>query len=103
MTKDGIEYDLNVTPWIVEKKYNGCILTYKFSSELYKNKFAILSSITEVEKSMKKLGISYDMTLAKDIKLYSAIEKRGFQIVTSHLTSINKLSDLKVKISYDVY
>lgn len=103
MTKDGIEYDFNKTPYEVSKKYNGSILTYKFSSEFYKNKFIILSRESRVNKKLKLLGINYDETLLHDIKLYSLIEKRGFQIVTSHLTKINKISDLKIKISYDVY
>lgn len=103
MTKDGVEYDFDITPYKVDKKYNGTILTFKFSSEFYKNKFVILSKESRVNKKMKVLGISYDETLIHDIQLYSAIEKRGFQIVTSHLTKINKVSDLKVKISYDVY
>ena len=103
MTKDGIEYDFDITPYEVQKKYNGTILTYKFSSEFYKNKFVVLSGITEVERDMRKLGINCDVTLLRDIKLYSKIEKRGFQIVTSHLNKIDKMNELKVKISYDVY
>jgi len=103
MTKDGIEYDFNITPYETVKKYNGCILTFKFSSEFYKNKFDILSRETQLNKKLKIVGIDYDETLLHDIKLYFLIEKRGFQIVTSHLTKINKVTDLKVKISYDVY
>lgn len=102
MTKDGIEYDLNATPWEVQKKYNGCILTYKFSSEFYKNKFVILTQACECEKGLQKLNVIHDLTLARDIKLYSKIEKRGFQIVTSHLNKVNQVSDLKIKVSYDV-
>jgi hypothetical protein len=101
MTKDGIEYNLDITPWEVKKKYNGCILTYKFSSEFYKNKFIVLSKFTE-NKEMKKLGISIDNTMLSDIKLYSAIEKRGFQIITSHLEKLENLKDMKIKISFDV-
>ena len=102
MTKDGIEYDFNKTPWETIKQYNGCNLVFKFSSEFYKNKFIILSRETHLNKKMKMLGISYDETLLHDIKLYSVIEKRGFQIVTSHLTKISNLKDLKIKVTYDV-
>lgn len=103
MTKDGIEYNFDKTPYETTKKYNGCVLTFKFSSEFYRNKFVILSKEPCVNKKMKMLGISYDETLLKDIKLYSIIEKRGFQIVTSHLTKISNLKDLKIKVSYDVF
>lgn len=101
MTKDGIEYDLNITPFIIQKTYNGMILNYKFSSEFYKNKFSVLSKFT-IDSKMNKKGIKIDRTLENDLLLYSAIEKRGFLIETSHLTKINKLSDIKIKITYDV-
>jgi hypothetical protein len=60
-----------------------------------------LSKFTE-NKEMKKLGISIDNTMLSDIKLYSAIEKRGFQIITSHLEKLENLKDMKIKISFDV-
>lgn len=101
MTKDGIEYDLNITPYEVKKEYEGCILTYKFSSQFYKNKFTILSHYA-ADKKLQKVGVEVDRTLETDILLYSIIEKRGFQIVTSHLTKIENLKDIKIKISYDV-
>ena len=50
MTKDGIEYDFNITPYEIMKKYNGIILTYKFSSELYKNKFIMNTLNKKVDK-----------------------------------------------------
>jgi hypothetical protein len=101
MTKDGIEYNLDITPYIVTTHYEGCILTYKFSSEFYKNKFMMVSKYTTDKKMMKK-GIEINRKLENDILLYSAIEKRGFQIETSHLTKIENLKDIKIKIMYDV-
>ena len=53
MTKDGIEYDFNITPYEIMKKYNGIILTYKFSSELYKNKFIMNTLNKKVDKKIK--------------------------------------------------
>ena len=101
MTKDGIEYNLDITPYVIKKSYNGCILTYKFSSEFYKNKFNILSEYA-TDYNLQKIGIEIDRTLETDILLYSTIEKRGFQIETSHLTKIENLKDVKIKITYDV-
>lgn len=101
MTKDGIEYNLEITPYFVEKEYNGSILKYKFSSDLYKNKFLILSKYTPDNKFMKK-GVEIDRTLENDLLLYSAIEKRGFLIESSFLSKITKLSDIKIKITYEV-
>jgi len=102
MTKDGIEYDFNITPYEIMKKYNGIILTYKFSSELYKNKFIMNTLNKKVDKKLKVIGIIYDVTIIEDIKEYCKIEKRGFQIVTSHLNKINSVKDLTIKASYDI-
>lgn len=105
MTKDGIEYNFNITPWTVEKKYNGCILTYKFSSELYKNKFILNTkdNFKKVDKKLKTIGVNYEIGILEDIKEYVKVEKRGFQIVTSHLNKINSIKDLKIKSTFDVY
>jgi hypothetical protein len=65
------------------------------------NKFNILSHYAS-DKKLQKAGIEIDRTLETDILLYSAIEKRGFQIVTSHLNKIENLKDIKIKITYDV-
>lgn len=104
MTKDGIEYNFDITPYHVEKKYNGCILTYKFSSDLYKNKFIMNTreNFKKVDKKLKTIGINFEIGILEDIKEYVKIEKRGFQIVTSHLTKIRSVKDLKIKTSFDI-
>ena len=84
LTRNGIAYDLNISPYRLEVPYDGYTLTYVFSSELYKSKFyeGFLANREEISASLtKRFGFKIENDLLCDIKLYSMIEKRGFLIL----------------------
>lgn len=84
MTKNGIEMNLQITPWTLIQTYdNGQDVTYCFSSDLYRNKFR------ERQQSNRELlhnsisnrfNIIFENIILCDLVLYKRIEKRGFLI-----------------------
>lgn len=84
LTKDGIAYDLRISPYKYIIKYDEeDYLEFKFSSRLYLNKFKdkLLVNRSKINESLtKRFGIKTINDKLCDIKLYSTIEKRGFLI-----------------------
>lgn len=84
LTRDGIAYDLNISPYRLEVPYEGCSLTYVFSSELYKGKFydRFLENREKIGNSLSnRFGFQIENDMLCDIALYGNIEKRGFMIL----------------------
>ena len=102
MTKDGIEYNLSITPYVVNKHYNAINVTFKFSSELYRDKFQSYINDTHLiadrnNKTLKKYGFLFENHFVDDIKKYHSLEKRGFQILVD-----NKKFESIHDISFDL-
>ena len=104
MTKDGIEYNLLISPYIVKVKYEKCFLKFMFSSELYKNKFLNLriSHYERIVGRLKKLTKSNleikEINIYSDITLYNMIEKRGFLIIESNDKYYYGVEDFNLKM-----
>ena len=97
MTKNGIEMNLQISPYKVIK--NG--IEFHFSSKLYKKKFLDkLESYQEyVNDSLSnRFGVSVDFGILASIVLYSNIEKRGF-LITYDGVGYKWLN--QVKLSYE--
>lgn len=98
LTRDGICYDLNVTPWNVEIKYPDETLKYRFSSEYYLNNFRkkLENNRKKINESLtKRFGIEIENNKLCDIKLYQSIEKRGF-LLESKEEKIKCLNNIKL-------
>ena len=83
LTRSNIAYDLNISPHIVTIDYGDSEVKYVFSSELYGIKF--YDKLEENRKSInlsltKRFGFGIKAHKLADLKLYMAIEKRGFLI-----------------------
>ena len=102
MTKDGIEYNLNITPYSIKFMYDDVSILYKFSSELYMNKFIEKHNTKTKETKESKLWLNADLTLLQDIKNYTIIEKRGFQIVKNDKETFTSIEMIKVKAVFDI-
>jgi len=100
MTKDGIEYNLNITPYKVDVCYTGVIITYKFSSEMYKNKF-INQSVKNREKNVNE-NFKLNMEIVRDIKSYNNIEKRGFEILKNGIMPFYSKDEITLTSIYDI-
>ena len=84
LTRYGIAYDLNISPYRLDVPYEGCTLTYVFSSELYKTNFyeRFLENREKIGASLsKRFGFRIENDLLCDLKLYTMIEKRGFLVM----------------------
>lgn len=83
LTRDGIAYNLNISPHKADVLYEDETLTFVFSSALYRDKF-IAAQKDNREKINNSLSNRFGFTCINsklcDIKLYSTIEKRGFLI-----------------------
>ena len=104
MTKDGIEYNLTISPYIVKVKYKDIILSFMFSSELYKNKFInmraahnerILLRLKKLTKSNLEIK---EFNMYSDITLYNMIEKRGFLVIDNISKMYYCLEDFNLKL-----
>lgn len=83
LSRNGITYDLENSPYVYHIQYGENIFDYKFSSKLYMDKFMNKSfdNRKQVNESLtKRFGFAVEMNLLADIKLYASIEKRGFLI-----------------------
>lgn len=83
LTRNGISYNLEQSPYNVVKTYNNTVITYKFSSQLYVDKFT--ARIDDNRKKInnyisKKYKIDFSNDILSDLNLYSETEKRGFFI-----------------------
>lgn len=96
LTFRGIAYDFNISPYNLEIDYfNNRIditkvernsITYIFSSEYYRKKFAerLQENRIKISESLsKRFGYKIKCDLLADLKLYTSIEKRGFLILVN--------------------
>jgi len=104
LTRHGICYNLDSSPYIFEKEYNCCKVQYNFSSENYVSKFNdYMNDTLEVDKRVlkneSKYGLKFDIPLIEDIKKYKQIEKRGFYIVIEG-KGYRSINEVKVEIVF---
>lgn len=96
LTRNGIAYNFDISPYKTTVNYSNDSITYTFSSELYKEKF--LSKLDEhrniINNSLsKRFGFDIINDKLSDIKLYSSTEKRGFllEIGDKRYTCLNTI------------
>jgi hypothetical protein len=88
LTRGGVAYDLNKSPFRLEVPYEGETLVFVFSSALYRQKFydRFLDNRETVSASLSRLvGYKIESDLLCDLKLYARIEKRGFLILKNEV------------------
>lgn len=86
LTRGGVCYELEYTPFTSKVIYQDKVLTFHFSSQYNLDKFE-----EKVEENRDKINYSLsnrfnmfiELNELCDIKLYETIEKRGFLIVNS--------------------
>lgn len=84
LSRGGICYNLEVTPFFITEKYENRKVTFNFSSEFYKTKF--INQIEEhrekINESLsKRFGLVVFNPILADIVLYSKVESRGFYLL----------------------
>lgn len=84
LSRGGVAYDLNLSPFKVEVKHGEDKITFKFSSELNVKRFE--DKLKEHRETIKKslsnrFNMGIDIPIISDIVLYSKVEKRGFLIL----------------------
>lgn len=86
LTRNGIAYNLSLSPYKITLKYDKSdYITFKFSSQLYKDNFQnkLKDNRENIKTSLSnRFGFIIINEKLSDIKLYSSIEKRGFLIET---------------------
>lgn len=83
LTRSAVAYDLNISPHRLEVPYGDEVITYVFSSALYRRNFydRFLDNRETIGASLtKRFGFRIENDLLCDLKLYTTIEKRGFLI-----------------------
>lgn len=96
ITKRGIYYDLNDSTYTL--KVEG--LTFYFSSEFYRMKFAE-SFVKYIESETLKLKVKYSCNINATkmllLKLYQKIETRGFKVVYNNkdIEEINLIAQIE--------
>lgn len=96
ITKRGIYYDLNDSTYTL--KVEG--LTFYFSSEFYRMKFAE-SFVKYIESETLKLKVKYSCNINATkmllLKLYQKIETRGFKVVYNNkdIEEINLITQIE--------
>lgn len=98
LTTRGICYNLKKTPYTLIVKYENIDLEYKFSSQLYKDKFIdrLVGNRENINSSLsKRFGFTIVNDMLCDIKLYSNTEKRGFLIMNNE-KAIECLNTIKL-------
>lgn len=84
LSRGGICYNLEMTPFLKSDKYDETKVVFHFSSDFYKNKFE--SQVEEhrekINQSLsKRFGLTYINPILADIVLYSKVESRGFYLL----------------------
>lgn len=88
-TRNGICYDLKISPYIYKDKN----LTYHFSSKLHLEKFMekkIENRVTVNQSLTKRFGYEVVVPELADVVLYRKIETRGFYVVDNEGQTICK-------------
>ena len=83
LTRKGVAYDFNISPYRYNVDYGVSSTTFVFSSTFYMNSFIerMKSNREKINKSLSnRFGFDISNNLLCDLKLYSSIEKRGFLI-----------------------
>lgn len=83
LTRANVAYDLTISPYKVPISYSGDIVTFVFSSALYKEKFekSKQENRDKINASLSnRFGFKIINDKLCDLKLYMTIEKRGFLI-----------------------
>ena len=81
LTRSNIAYDFNISPHKLEVTYSDEVITYVFSSELYRQKFIdkVADHRQKISESLtNRFGFTIENNKLADLKLYTTIEKRGF-------------------------
>ena len=83
LTRYGVAYDFDVSPYRYNVDYSSGSITFVFSSQFYLKNFItkMKSNREKINQSLsKRFGFSIENDILCDIKLYTSIEKRGFLI-----------------------
>lgn len=83
LTRSKVAYDLNISPHKYEVTYDDQVLTFVFSSALYRDKFvhALQKNRDKINESLSnRFGFTIVNNELSDLKTYVTIEKRGFLI-----------------------
>lgn len=83
LTRSNIAYDLKVSPHETNITYPDEVITFIFSSDLYRQKFTekLLENRKKINESLSnRFGFTIKNDKLCDLKLYCTIEKRGFLI-----------------------
>lgn len=83
LTRSNIAYDLKVSPHETNITYSDEVITFIFSSDLYRQKFAekLIDNRKKINESLSnRFGFTIVNDKLCDLKLYCTIEKRGFLI-----------------------
>lgn len=83
LTRNGVAYNLNLSPHVEVIEYENGEFSFIFSSDLYRRKFVEKRAAAkrEVETIIfRRFGVKADLESFSDVYLYKKIEKRGFLI-----------------------
>ena len=81
LTRNGIAYDLSLSPYKLKIEYGNDELEFVFSSEYYKSIFLkkLEGNREKINGSLSnRFGFTIENDILCDVKLYSQTEKRGF-------------------------
>ena len=81
LTRSNIAHDLNISPHKYDIHYPDGVVTYVFSSELYRRNFEerYKDNRATINQSLsKRFGFRITCDKVADLKTYISIEKRGF-------------------------
>jgi hypothetical protein len=94
MTKNGVEYNLRISPYTVKNEFQ---MRFNFSTVSNKMKFIERQKSFREEFNVKmenRFDINIKSDIMADLMLYQAIEKRGFlcEVNGSECTCINQMA-----------
>lgn len=84
LTRRGVAYNLDESPYRLEVPYEDQTLVYVFSSDWNRRRFydGFLDNREKVSESLsRRFGFEIQNDLISDVRYYGMIEKRGFLIV----------------------
>lgn len=86
LTRGGVAYNLEDSPYGTTIDYVGAQITYSFSSDLHRRMFSekLEKNRNDINTSLSnRFGFSITNDILCDVKLYSAVENRGFLIIAN--------------------
>jgi hypothetical protein len=96
LTRRGVAYDFNNSPFKMLISYDDDDITFVFSSQLYKDKFAarLEENRESINNSLSnRFGFNIINNKIADLRLYQNIEKRGF-LIYKGLVKVQCLNDI---------